>query len=142
MSKQEDDLRAEGAQELANRQMKRDLKLSEKLKNKYEKLATRAQDAANGPHIAAAIGGTGLGAFGGFKANRALREYTADWLDEKGERSWGAFMLADAMPVIGGAAVVFVGAKFIKNGAGVGFTAGLGAGTAFGSMISSVFVAA
>lgn len=139
MSKQDDELRKEGAGELATRQMKKENKLLQKLKGKYERAAVRAKEEANPMHLTVGYVSAGVGVVGGYKGNQALRSYTSDWLNDEGERSWGAFMLADAMPVAVGGGLIALGALAFKNGAAVAATTGAGAGVIFGSVTSSVF---
>lgn len=139
MTKAEEELKKEGAQEATRRIEKRNDKLIDKLKNGAQRKIERAKEAPNGMHLTVGFAAMGAGTFGGFKANRMLRNYTADWLDEEGNRTVGATMLADVMPPVLGAGLVALSLAF-TNGAAVAATAGAGAGVTIGSLVSTALV--
>lgn len=139
MSKAEDDLKKEGAQELANRQAKKENKLLAKLKGRAERDARKAQEEANVVQLSVGLATAGIGVAGGYKLNQKLRSYTADWLDEEGNRTMGATILADVTPPAVGLTVAGVGLFAIKNGVAAAAVAGAGTGVAIGSVVSTVF---
>lgn len=107
----------------------------QRLENKIERVASQPNKVHLG--ICAATGA--VTAMGGFKVNRFLREKTADWLDEQGERTMGAKFLCDVLPPALGLGTAGIG-LVVKGGIASSSLIGGGLGFAAGSAISTLLV--
>lgn len=119
------------------------------LKNRILTRAVNARDKAlaevratpNKTQIAIGSFSAVASSFGGYKINQYLRKKTAEWgwVNEEGERSMGSILLADGVPVVVGAAAVFLGFFVVKRSAPLAAALiGAGMGVAGGSILSSL----
>lgn len=108
---------------------------------KKDRQIAKLSDAPNKLHLGLAVTSGCAASYGGFKVNRVIREYTADWIDpQTSERTMGAKILADVVPPALGLGAAGVGFFVTSGGVSSSVLIGTGLGFAAGSMLSTLMV--